>query len=348
MSLHRPEPSSRSTDRQVEADAFPFFVGYPRSGTTLFRAIFDSHPRMAIPGESHFIVPMAGRRHRYETDAGFRLPLFVEDLLAEPRFLLWEIPEDDVRALYDARSPASVPEGILLAFEAYAISRGKPRAGDKTPAYVWHLPVLDRMFPRARFIHIIRDGRDVALSHVNVAFLQKRLEEAAIYWRHAVLAARGYGAALGPERYREVRYEDLLDDPEGTVRSLCGFVDLEFDESMLRYFERADDLARPAHHPEAHRRLALPPTKGLRDWRTQMSPRDLAIFEVLAGDALSQLGYERAFPRPALRIRLAAERHRAQVTAHRIAHAVHKRVRRSDRRSPMTDVGSAAQGGGVV
>jgi hypothetical protein len=335
-------------DRRVDAEEFPFFVGYPRSGTTLFRAIFDSHPRMAIPGESHFIVPMAGRRTRYETDTGFRVDRFVEDLLAEPRFRLWELRDEEVRALFGVRPPASLPAGILLAFEAYASHHGKPRAADKTPAYVWHLPVLDELFPRARFVHILRDGRDVALSHVNVEFLQKRLEEAAVYWRDAVLGARRFGRTLGRDRYREVRYEDLLDDPEGTVRSLCEFVNLDFDASMLRYFERAEDLARPAHHPEAHRGLALPPTKGLRDWRTQMSPRDLAVFEVLAGDALSRFGYERAVPRPKLAVRLAAEGHRAQITVHRFTHAVNKRVRGSARRADTTGVSSRVRGGGVA
>ncbi len=114
-------------------------------------------------------------------------------------------------------------------------------------------------------------------------------------------AGRDAGARLGPERYREVRYEDLVREPERVLVELCAFVELPYDARMLRYHEQADRLVPSLSHNEHHQNLHRPPTVGLRDWRSQMSPADAAVFESLAGDLLDELGYERATSRPGAR-----------------------------------------------
>jgi hypothetical protein len=111
------------------------------------------------------------------------------------------------------------------------------------------------------------------------------MEEAALHWRRRVLEGRAAG--LGPDRYRELRYEALVGDPERELRALAGWLALPYDDAML------DPRRRPAAvpYPEHHGRLALAPTPGLRDWRREMRPADAARFEAVAGDALAELGY---------------------------------------------------------
>jgi hypothetical protein len=243
---------------------FPFVVGCSRSGTTLLRALLDAHPLLAVPPESHFVLAPDPRVLRRALRRG---PWF--GLGIEP---------PDLRGL-------DVADAVRAVFAAYGAAHGKPRYADKTPHYVSHLPLLAERFAEARFVHVVRDGRDVALSLLEVLWGPHDLEGAALQWRRRVLEGRAAG--LGPGRYRELRYEALVADPEHELRALAAWLELPYDPAML------DAARRPAAvpYPEHHGRLALAPTPGLRDWRREMSQADAARFEAVAGDALAGLGY---------------------------------------------------------
>lgn len=311
---------------------FPFIVGVGRSGTTLLRAILDTHPDMAIPGESHFIPVMAKDSRRYETPGGFRWEPFLEDLMGHPRFRRWELSEERVRGSFIQDSPLSLAAAFRRVFALFAEGRNKTRYGDKTPAYVHHVASLAALFAEARFVHLVRDGRDVTLSRLDHPTMSASLLELATLWKRGVEKGRREGRWLGPQRYLEIRYEDLVGDPEGATRSLCLFIDLEVDPGMLRYHERAGEIIRPTQHPQTHSRIHLPPTSGLRDWKTQMAPADIELFDIVAGGLLEELGYERGGRRSGLAHRLSARRRQLGVSTRRVAHAVRKRVTRLQRR----------------
>ncbi len=103
------------------------------------------------------------------------------------------------------------------------------------------------------------------------------LAETALYWRSRVGRGRRAGAALGPQRYREVRYEDMVEDPEGTTRVLCDFVGIDFRPEMLDYHQRGAAFIASSATPEAFSGLAKPITRGMRDWRTQMDPESRCV-----------------------------------------------------------------------
>jgi hypothetical protein len=159
---------------------------------------------------------------------------------------------------------------------------------------------LHALFPWVKSIHIIRDGRDVALSTLEWAKEDKgpskyqlwRTEPTAVcamWWRWQVSFGRRDGAYLSPGTYTEIRYEDLALNPGEVLRSLAVFLELPFSEDMLNFHQ-----GKRRYEPGLSAKKAwLPPTPGLRDWRTQMSDRDIELFEALAGDLLSDLGYER-------------------------------------------------------
>lgn len=275
---------------------FAFFVGCGRSGTSLLRAIFDSHPDMNVPRDTYFILGLAERRGRYERPEGFAVETFLNDLQGGYDFDRWPIPFDEIASDLRTNPPASYPDAIRQIFHVCAIKQGKSRYGNKSPVHVRGLPMLAGLFPEARFIHIIRDGRNVALSYIDVDFGPSTIEGGALRWRRHVTDGRKAGETLGPERYREVRYEQLIDDPESAIRDLCSFVDIEFDERMLRYYERSEQLYPGRETPTHHRNLARPPTKGMRDWRKEMSAGQVAMFEAIAGDLVTELGYERGAP----------------------------------------------------
>ena len=329
MASEMTEPITNHSERLGRLPVFPFFVGCGRSGTTLVRAIFSSHPELVIPPESHFLGRMVEHENAYNSPTGFSTDRFLSDLYARPWLSRWELEEEIVKQAIRSNPPTDLPDAVRLVFSLYAQMSGKPRYGDKTPRYVLYLPQLANLFPEARFVHIIRDGRDVTLSLLEKDWGANNVIEGALFWKQRVEAGREAGRSLGPDRYREIRYERLMDDPEDIVRSVCEFIELPFDPVMLRYYERPrDEVFRGGVRPGTRKRdgrLRLPPTKGLRDWRRQMSKPDIAAFEIVVGDLLQELGYQRGIDRLPASARLKA---RFRVLRHKSQFAVRRFVRR--------------------
>lgn len=274
---------------------FPFVVGNARSGTTLLRAMLDSHPELAIPWESYFITHLRPRRSHYERPGGFDVELFVRDILLTP-FQFWSIGPDEVREFLQEARPTDYADAVRAIFRLNARREGKARWGDKTPQYVLEVEWLAGLLPESSFVHIVRDGRDVALSLREVSWGPKTFEKSVLGWQAAVTTARAAGRRLGSSRYLEVRYEDLVDRPEQTLGVVCEFLHLDFDQGMLRYHERASTVLRDEPSKEFHQNLFRAPTPDLRNWRTSMSRVDLDEFERLAGGALEAFGYELSRP----------------------------------------------------
>ena len=277
--------SSQAVVRGAAAPPF-FIVGAGRSGTTLLRLMLDAHPRLAIPPESHFVV---GLQRRFGDVPG---PEAVEALLAHPRFREWALDPGRVRRTLGARAPASWAELFDAAFSLYAAQHGKARWGDKTPDYARHLAKVRRIFPDARFVHLIRDGRDVAASLARVPWYRGSVARAAHDWVKSVRRARTAG--LRRDEYLEVRYEDLVADPETALRRVCAHLGEEWSEAMLDYPDRAGEKV-PERRSVWHERTRRPVSdERVGAWRRELTPSDLWTFERVAGDLLDELGYGRA------------------------------------------------------
>jgi hypothetical protein len=177
-------------------------------------------------------------------------------------------------------------EAIAAIFDAYAERAGKPRWGDKTPMYMRHLGLLERLFPEAQYVHLIRDGRDAALSFLEMpegTFTRTWAHPTtparfACLWRKEIAGARALGRDVGSSRYLEVRYEALVADPTATIAAICAWAELPFHAAMLEYAGEVDVSAKP--HQQ---RLLVPPTKGVRSWREEMSAAGTRAFEEIAG-----------------------------------------------------------------
>ena len=294
-----------------------FLLGVSRSGTTLLRVVLDGSPGVAIPDES-FFVPLLARRHGPRV----RVAAFLDDLRRIPTIAAWGLAAEDVAPRL--RDGLGVGAAIAAVFEAYAEQAGKPRWGDKTPMYMRHLALLERLFPTAQYVHLIRDGRDAATSFLQMpegTFTRtwahpESAAEFACMWRIEVRGARALGERVGEGRYLEARYEDLVAEPERVVRSICDFAGLPFAPAMLEYAGSVDVSAKP--HQQ---RLLQPPTARVRDWRMEMRDEDARAFERIAGDLLAELGYEvLAPPRPPGRsARVALGGYRARLGAWNLA-----------------------------
>lgn len=285
----------------MQQNPFVFVVGCPRSGTTLLQRMLDSHPELAVANDTHFIPRALGAAPVAE------IPQLSEGLVQAVvgyrRFPRLGIANDV--ALRLARGAGTYPEFVARLYAEFARMHGKRLGGEKTPDYVRHLPLLHRLFPWAKIVHIIRDGRDVALSTLEWANEHKGpgkyelwraepLAVCALWWRWQVLAGRQWAGDRGPDVYREVRYDELVARPEEVLRELTDFLGLDYAPQMAEFH-----VGRQRDEPGLSAKNAwLPPTPGLRDWRSGLSADELQLFDALAGDLLAELGLERGADEP--------------------------------------------------
>jgi hypothetical protein len=184
------------------------------------------------------------------------------------------------------------PHAIRRLYAMYAASRGKSRYADKTPSFVLRMGLLDRLFPESVFIHLVRDGRDVAASLLEMPFGPSRLGQAAVVWHRWNSRGAISGAELGSDRYMVLRYEDLVAEPRKSLEQVCAFIDLDLHDDMLDH--RGSDTHLPKRESAHHASLDRPLTPNIRDWRTTLPTADGALFDAIAGESLDRFGYPRA------------------------------------------------------
>lgn len=278
----------------------PFFVfGSGRSGTSLLTRMLDSHPAIAVPYESHLynrIYPlMAGRDA--ELGPGPVRERLVREILRTAHLRHWT-PRPSLEAiLASVRRPGfhGIVEALL---ESWTVARGKSRWGEKTPHHTLWWGTINEGFPDMKVVHLVRDGRDVALSYRDAPFGPKHVYQAAHQWVRYVMAAEAAGAVLGPGRFLLVRYEDVLDDPEGELRRICSFLGEEYDPAMLTFHRQDVPYPTDARNSDGLKRPVLGDNRG--KWRNRMTLREQRIFEAIAGAQLARYGYPRVVDQPRL------------------------------------------------
>lgn len=265
-----------------------FIVGCPRSGTALLRDLLRSHPQMTFPGESHFIPKLykAYGDPRSEREA-YRLAKIILNLYwVRP----WGLSLQPA-ALSHYRSFGDVVSRI---YEEYARKENKPRWGDKTPEYILNMQTLLGIFPSCKFIHIYRDGRDVALSWLRIAYGPENVFTAANAWKAFVNEGRRVGENLSPDTYFEVKYENLITNPEETMKGICTFLNEPFSDAMLKpnVLERRGRRAIIGQTRASYVAKSEIVSMNHSKWKREMSRSDRVVFESIADDLLTSLGYE--------------------------------------------------------
>ncbi|MBQ0720401.1 MAG: sulfotransferase [Gammaproteobacteria bacterium] len=271
-----------------------FIVGAPRSGTTLLQYMLRSHPSITIPtGESHFFIPLFRQESEYgDLRQINNIRRVLERMYQQSaHFLDTDLHgiKFDIEKLANTlhqQQPSSMAQLIAALFELNAAGENALRWGEKTPYYVLHMKLLLDKFPGAQFIHLIRDGRDCALSMFERKhdFRVYNTFFAAKYWEMYVEIGKETGREIGTANYHEIRYEDLLENPKTVMASICHFLGEDYSDSLVN-FEKSGEAGKTPL-------LQKPIQKSNQaKWRNQMTPKQIRMFDRTVADSLRNCNY---------------------------------------------------------
>lgn len=291
MSVHARRPSAQ--------DGRPFFIlGAGRSGTSLLSRMLNQHPNLAVPPESHLYSTFHPWRRYYGNLASpqNRADL-VADMIASAALRDWSprLRADEVLSHIDGEDFGAVVDGVM---RAWAAKRGKGRWGEKTPKHVRYWKQIRADFIGSPVIHVVRDGRDVALSMINARFGPKSIYSCAKGWREYLEQMGDVRDSLSPGLFLEIRYEDLLQNTERVLQETCDFLEESYAPEMLAYYHDASPYPTDVRNRE---NLAKPViVENMRKWRSRMTKDEVRVFEAVAGDCLDRYGYARAIDDPVI------------------------------------------------
>jgi hypothetical protein len=278
------------------ATSAPFFiVGSGRSGTTLLRMILASHSRISIPPETWYLNRMTDLLDVDRPLTAPEVDIVTKIMVNHYRWpdLKFDASEffQEVAALQSPR----LRDIVELVYKKHLSREGKVRWGDKTPGYIEFVPQLSRMFPGAKFIHLIRDGRDVAKSFQSRRWNGKWLHDNAHEWIEATRYAQQWRDSAYSAQFFGVRYEDLVLNPERTVRGVCDFIGEQFEPEMLSWRHRIGAMV-PEREASIHEKLGqLPGPEDIFRWKNEMGPAEKFVCEAFMGQQLADYGYELEF-----------------------------------------------------
>jgi hypothetical protein len=287
-----PSPHAGRPDR-------PLFIGAcPRSGTTLLRSLLNNHPDLAMPAETDFVLHLWAHRGRIgdlrDPARRRRLAEWIFDTPGRGgrRIRAGAVSRDEAVARV-AAAPPTLGSVLGAVFAIYADATGKPRWGDKRPAYATQLDVVFALFPHAQFVNLVRDPRAAVDSQLRSPWYRDwrtpPTSRAITAWEYSVRRVDRFASGLRPDQLLDVRYEDLVREPAAVLERICAFAGLRGGDAI------ADMLSRPRTGGlvgDWHARVAEPISTGPIDaWRDRLSPGQVALVEHATRAQLARFGY---------------------------------------------------------
>lgn len=271
----------------------PFFiVGCPRSGTTLLQLLIANHPNIAIPPESHIFDRFSKIFANYgNLEDEVNLKLLVKDILEDYHIRDWELGMSLVDFCSQLKDK-SIRGVISLVLDLYARKEGKIRWGDKTPQHALYLREIENILPESKFIHLVRDGRDVAVSSSRIFVGPPSIYGIAHEWKKYIFLFNEFKKSHNQDRYLEIHYEKMVRNPEYELGRVFQFLDEEPipiggevpNSSARKYYLETD-----AHMLSLQKPIS---DKKIGSFKNVFNGREIEIFESIASDALKLYDYQ--------------------------------------------------------
>nr|BFD66486.1 sulfotransferase [Bdellovibrio sp. HAGR004] len=289
-----------------------FILGNPRSGTTLLRLLLTSHRDVVVPPEAGFLVWLSnkyGDWNSFDSNSSSAVLSYVNDLFGTKKFETWGLNKSDVITQIAKNKPSSYSELSSCIYHSYAkkIAKEVLYWGDKNNFYLNHIEELNRLYPGAKYIHIVRDGRDVACSYLDMGRrtyksqyapqLPQKIEEIASQWRNNVLKIER-DLKKCSSVFLTIRYEDLVNKTDEELHNICDFLGIEFQNEMASFYlaNRSQKLE-PVETLEWKQKTLMPIERSsVGRYLDILSKEDVLRFEEVARDALDIFQYKNCPP----------------------------------------------------
>jgi hypothetical protein len=281
-----------------------FIIGRERSGTTLLRMLFDAHPNVNIQIEFHFISIMFTKYCNITYWTATKINEFYNDIVRLPRIHLLTIDKEKLKAdLLLCAGPgnfSTLCRVVLFNYISFFKKGEIVLLGDKCPYYSLICDVLLRIFPEARFVHLVRDYRDNILSMLNVNIETKFFSSLAYRWKYYNKRIEK-SKRKTPESFYTIRYEDLVTEPVKYLKEICNFLGITYDKSMPEFYKMKDEILKiyPANAlTMVHRNLMNKiNNEHIFSWEKKMTEKQIKKAEVIAGNFAERYSYIRKYKR---------------------------------------------------
>jgi hypothetical protein len=267
-----------------ESNKQPFFIlGRERSGTTMLRVSLNNHPNISIPPESPFIIHLY---KKYYGNKNIKIDEFLIDLKKEPFLHVWNIDYEELSKKLYKTSPPTFSNYCKTVLNNYQQKDGV--LGDKNPTNSLFGRQLNKVFPDAKFIWIIRDYRAQVNSMLKVNFEKKIISSLAKRWvsynKEIEFLQKNY-----PKQILLVKYEELVESPEKSYKDICMFLEVAFEHSVLSTSKSKKEF-HPKHHKSLEEEIN---TKHVEEWKNQLTKKQIEICEAIAGNYGAKFGYRK-------------------------------------------------------
>jgi len=283
---------------QIKNNAPFFIVGSGRSGSTLLRLILCAHSQVSIPPETYFIAPLIEQLPINQELDKEQISLAIEIMTDHYRWADMMMSKEDLVSNVPKGMPLYISDLLDIVYEYHLDRDDKQIWGDKTPPYIAIVPQLLELYPNAKIIFLVRDGRDVTKSFQATGWYGTWLHENTREWKDAVLRCKQFTDALPNIDIYEVKYENLVLDTEETVRNLCDYLSIEYESEMLDWGAELEGKI-PAREAHIHTKVSRKPGKGdVYRWKNEMSKRELLVVESFIFSELKSAGYTLYYSSP--------------------------------------------------
>lgn len=292
-------------NKKYTVNAPPIFViGNPRSGTTLLRLLLNSHSEIFIPPECGFVVWLYNKFQNWNTEDtnGKKLDLFLSDLYTTKKFETWSLQKEALKKYIIDKQPNSfgILASTIYCFYAASHKIKSKTWGDKNNFYIQHIPEILSLYPKARIILIIRDGRDVASSYLKLAkknisskyapIFSTNIKEIALEWSSNNQIAINH-LRESKANFLVIRYEDLVSNPTRKLHKICDFLNIQFEENMLDYYLDVENAVPSDFFQWKYKNKEPINTKSIGVYKRVLSKKQINEFNLISEDLLKEFNY---------------------------------------------------------
>lgn len=270
-------------------------LGNPRSGTTLLRLMLSAHSQVLVPPEAGFAVWL------FENWEGkYTNEIYVARLLQTKKIESWNLNEKLIVPYLNNHNVNCLKSAIYYTYKFFAESCGRNATvlGDKNNFYIHHIKTLKELNPNCKYIHIIRDGRDVACSYLELMSkeytskyapkLTTQISEIAAEW---VKNNDLIHNSIINERFMLVRLEDLIESTTSTLDKVCSFIGVELETQMLNFHNKSENFE-PTEYDQWKLKNKQPIINDNYKYKRILSAEQINEFNTIAKNTINQYQYK--------------------------------------------------------